>query len=118
MKSWIQNDFNFFYLKFTDKHLPNASEIIAKANKLTIKITTPLKWGIISTATIYIMKPLATDLICYFVNDIQPPHELIFKSKFLYNVTQSPIYELTYLYQVYLTIQAGVFAVSMDVISD
>ncbi|XP_070502416.1 odorant receptor 82a-like [Chironomus tepperi] len=96
------------------KHLPKASEIISKANKLTLKVTTPLKWGCIFTVILYILKPLVTDFISYFYLGIEPSRELILKGKFPYDASQSPAYQLTFLYQTYSTILVGMIVYVMS----
>lgn len=99
------------FFESTDNHLPDARKIISNANKLIIKITSPVKFGCITTVTLYILKPLVTDLIFYVFYDIEPSRDLILKAKFLYDAKESPAYELTYLYQAYATILVGTIVV-------
>ncbi|XP_070502418.1 odorant receptor 82a-like [Chironomus tepperi] len=87
--------------KYTD--LPNSKEILSNANKLLTKIMTPIKFGCIVTPIFYILKPLSSDVFNYLIYDIQPSCKTLLKVKYFYNVTQSPTYELTYLFETYET---------------
>lgn len=95
-----------FFLEFsvsTDKDLKNALAILSESKKLSVIMTTPLKWGCIVTPIFYIMKPLTIDIIYYFYYGIATARGVPFKAKFFYDVTQSPAYELTFLIQTYGT---------------
>ena len=101
----------------TDKDLKNAPGILSEANKLSIKITTPLKWGCIVTPIFYIMKPLSIDFVYYFYYGIEAVHGVPFKAKFFYDVTQSPAYELTFLIQTYGTSIVCAYIVRIEIIN-
>ncbi|KAL7027212.1 hypothetical protein ACKWTF_005364 [Chironomus riparius] len=85
------------------KDLKNALAILSESKKLSVIMTTPLKWGCIVTPIFYIMKPLTIDIIYYFYYGIATARGVPFKAKFFYDVTQSPAYELTFLIQTYGT---------------
>ena len=97
------NSKNYFFFYFKDKNLPNASEILSKANKLSLQITKPLKFGCIGSVVLYTSKPLLADFVNYYFYGLQSSRELPLKAGFLYDVKQSPAYELTFLFQSYAT---------------
>lgn len=93
--------------------MQNAKEILSKANKLSIKITTPIKFGCIITPTFYILKPLIIDIFNYFIYDIQPSRKVPLKAKYFYDIAKSPLYEFTYFLQAYGTLLVCAFIVSI-----
>ena len=95
-----------------DKDFPNAKEILSNAHELSVKIMFPIKLGCTLTPAFYILKPLTADFVFYFFYGIDPSRDVPLKARYLYDVTQSPAYELTYLHQIYGIILVCAFIVS------
>lgn len=77
--------------------------IIKRASELSLKYSLIFTGCAFIAATCYIATPIINDCISYFILNVQPSYEMPFKSAFLYDIKESPAYELTYLLIVYWT---------------
>lgn len=88
-----------------------ARKSFERANKFERRLTFAYLVSGSLTGLSYCVRPLIANLINGFVYDSEYSYEMPMKASFLYDITKSPAYEITYAsycYAVYLTVLLSV----------